>query len=123
MDGLCPLMGFEFAVISQAKRHQSWHPGERLGCFEESAKVERSWIAWIHLNKDIKDEHPVLDLDLIFLTGEERTDNCGFLQIMAQEAGVIFGANETAPVSVLPEQFPDRRYGTNEASGSREHSR
>lgn len=74
------------------------------------------------MNKDIKDEHPVLDLDLIFLTGEERADNYGFLQIMAQEAGVIFGANETAPVSVLPEQFPDRRYGANEANGSRECS-
>lgn len=42
---------------------------------------------------------------------------------MAQEAGVIFGADETAPVSVLPEQFPDRKYGANEGSGSREHSR
>lgn len=122
MDGLWPLMGFEFAVISQEKKKQSWHPGGRLLCFEESAKVERSSIVWIQLNKDIKDEHPVLDLDLIFLTGEERTDNYGFLHIMAQEAGVIFGANETASVSVLPEQFPDRRYGTNEANGSREHS-
>lgn len=55
------------------------------------------------MSKDIKGEHQVLDLDLIFLTGEQRTENYGFLQVMAQEAGVIFGADEIAPVSVLPE--------------------
>lgn len=67
------------------------------------------------MSKDLKDEHPVLDLDLMFLTGGQRTDNYGFLQVMAQEAGVIFGADEIAPVSVLPEEFPGRRYSTNEA--------
>lgn len=51
----------------------------------------------------------------MFLTGGQRTDNYGFLQVMAQEAGVIFGADEIAPVSVLPEEFPGRRYSTNEA--------
>jgi len=58
-------------------------------------------IAWIQSSKGIE----VLDLDQIFLTGagEQRTDNDGFLQVMAQEAGVIFGAGEIAPVSVLPE--------------------
>lgn len=61
-------------------------------------KKKRNSIAWIQLSKDIKDEHPVLDLDLIFLTGEQRTGDYGFLRVMAQEAGVIFGADEIAPV-------------------------
>lgn len=63
------------------------------------------------IEKDIKDAHPVFNLDLILLTGKQRTDNYGFLHVMAQEAGVIFGDDEIAPVSLLP----DRRYSTNEA--------
>lgn len=49
------------------------------------------------------------------MTGEQRTDNYGFLQVMAQEEGVTLGADELAPVSVLPELSPSRRYSTNEA--------
>lgn len=49
------------------------------------------------------------------MTGEQRTDNYGFLQVMAQEEGVTLGADELALVSVLPELSPSRRYSTNEA--------
>lgn len=64
-------------------------------------------IVWIQSSEDVKDEHPVLGLHLLLLTGEHGADNVGFRQVMAQAAGALFAADEIPRVSQSSFQAED----------------